>query len=715
MFAEKLTIRFIYFTSLLLAIASLSAFIVIFAIEYTRLQDQAINKEFATLTYEQARNIDYQISHARRNLLRLKDYITILDQAHPDAALAYLKQVMATNISFEPNEYNCYFAFEKALAQKYFKQDGFVYTVHKNYADLYKPGYGLPENSRAEVWHDPAYQSNSREVWYHIAKRSKNLEITHPYFDESFMKQWMFSVALGIYDTKDRFVGMVGLDILLDGIFHEVEKLKIGESGRVLLVHRQNGMVLTRSEGTLNEGLVHSIERFKNNLYTAADDKKIWQPVLTANITETTVYDREGSAYVVSTRMLQELPWTIVVFQSRSELKQALRNSIYRFAVIGGLLLMAVGLFAYILAKSITTPIRGLVSSMNQIRGTDVAGIRAPVTGIAETRMMGDIFNKMIASISDAVAEKEKYYRQLEEINQTLEQKVEERTAELREKKYQIESAMQKLKETQEQLIVKEKLASLGTLTAGIAHEIQNPLNFVNNFSELSCDLVSELKGVIEEKFNPADELFREASGIFSDLELNLRKINEHGKRADSIVKNMLLLSRGQSTEKRSVHINALLEEYTGLAYHGMRATCAGFNVRIENNLSDQLQPIVVVAQNVGRAFLNILNNAFYAVHQKTKTAAAGYVPTVELTTRDDGRCISISIRDNGTGMPENIVEKIFMPFFTKKPTGSGTGLGLAITHDIIVVEHRGEIKVETRENEFSNFVITLPYPAEES
>ena len=715
MFAEKLTIRFIYFTSLLLAIASLSAFIVIFAIEYTRLQDQAINKEFATLTYDQARNIDYQISHARRNLLRLKDYITILDQVQTDTALAYLKQVMAKNISFEPNEYNCYFAFEKGMAQKYFRQDGFVYTVHKNYADLNKPDYGLPEHSIAEVWHDPAYQSNPREVWYHIAKRSKNLEITHPYFDESFMKQWMFSLALGLYDRHDRFVGMVGLDILLDGIFHEVEKLKIGESGRVLLVHRQNGMVLTRTEGTLKEGLVYSIERFKNNLYTATDDKKTWQPILTANIKETTVYSKEGSAYVVSTRMLQELPWTIVVFQSRSELKQALRNSIFRFAVIGGLLLLAVGLFAYILAKSITTPIRGLVSSMNRIRGTDVAGIRAPVTGIAETRLMGEIFNKMIVSISDAVAEKEKYYRQLEEINQTLEQKVEERTAELREKKYQIESAMQKLKETQEQLIVKEKLASLGTLTAGIAHEIQNPLNFVNNFSELSCDLVSELKGVIEEKFNPAEELFREASGIFSDLELNLRKINEHGKRADSIVKNMLLLSRGQSTEKRSVHINALLEEYTGLAYHGMRATCAGFNVRIENNLSDQLQPIVVVAQNIGRAFLNILNNAFYAVHQKTKTAAAGYVPTVELTTRDDGRCISISIRDNGTGMPENIVEKIFMPFFTKKPTGSGTGLGLAITHDIIVVEHRGEIKVETRENEFSNFVITLPYPAEES
>jgi signal transduction histidine kinase len=713
MLADKLTIRFIYFASLVFAIASLSAFIVIFAVEYTRLQDQSITKEFANITENQARTIDFQIAHARRNLLRLKDYINILDLTQAAAALPYLRQVMAKNISFEPDEYNCYFAFEKPLARKYFNQDGFVYTVHKKYADLNKPGYGLTENSIAEVWHDPAYQSNQKEVWYHIAKKSKHMEITHPYFDESFMKQWMFSVALGLYDEKDRFVGMVGIDILLDGIFNDIEKLKVGETGQVLLVHRQNGMVLTRTDESLKEGLVYSIERFKNNLYTTASDKNTWQPILTANTQETTMHGRDRSAYVVSTRLLQELPWTIVVFQSQSELKQALRQSIFWFAVIGGLLLIAVGIFAYILAKSITTPIRGLVGSMNKIKGTQVAGVWAPVTGIAETRMMGEIFNKMIASISEAVAEKEKYYTQLEEINQTLEQKVEERTAELREKKYQIESAMQKLKETQEQLIVKEKLASLGTLTAGIAHEIQNPLNFVNNFSELSCDLVSELKQVMEEKFNPEEELFDEATTIFSDLELNLRKINEHGKRADSIVKNMLLLSRGQSSEKRSVNINALLDEYTGLAYHGMRATCSGFNVSIEKKYADDLPPIVLVAQNIGRAFLNILNNAFYAVHQKTKTTEADYVPSITLATRDGGNGIIISIRDNGTGMAENVVEKIFMPFFTKKPTGSGTGLGLAITHDIIVVEHRGEIKVETKENEFSEFIITLPRLAE--
>jgi signal transduction histidine kinase len=714
MLADKITIRFIYFTSLLLAIAALSAFIVIFAMEYTRLQDQSISKEFANLATTQANTIDNQIAHARRNLLRLEGYINILDLAKKADALAYLKKVMAENISFEPNEYNCYFAFEKATAQKYFKQDGFVYTVHKNYADLNKPQYSVPENFIAEIWNDPAYQKNPKEIWYHIAKNSKSLQITPPYFDESFMKQWMFTVALGLYDKQNKFIGMVGIDILLDGVFNEIEQVKIGETGRVMLVQRLNGMVLTRTEESLAKGLVYSIERFKTNLFSAAEDKQTWQPILTCHTDETTVYGRDRSRYIVSTRMLRELPWSIVVFQSQAELKQALRRSIFRFALIGTLLLLAVGIFAYLLAKSITTPIRGLVSSMHKVKGTEVAGIQAPVTGIAETRMMGEIFNKMLASISEAVAEKEKYYRQLEEINQTLEQKVEERTAELREKKYQIESAMQKLKETQEQLIVKEKLASLGSLTAGIAHEIQNPLNFVNNFSELSCGLVSELKEVIEDSFDPNEEMYGETKSIFADLELNLRKINEHGKRADSIVKNMLQLSRGQSSEKRTVHIHALLEEYTGLAYHGMRATCVDFSVQIVKTYADGVKPIELVPQNMGRAFLNILNNAFYAVHQKAKTAGTDYIPTVAIATYDGGHFIRISIRDNGTGMPKNVVGKIFMPFFTRKPTGSGTGLGLAITHDIIVGEHRGDIEVITEENEFADFIITLPYPAEQ-
>jgi|GEM_PF-3452480 len=710
MLVDKITIRFIYLTSLLLAITAFSMLLVIFAIEYTRLQDQSISKEFASIAATQAGSIDRQVADARRNLLRLKGYIGILDLTDTAESLKYLKKVMAENISFEPNEYNCYFAFEKATAQKYFKQDGFIYTVHKNYADLGKDNYGFPDNSIAEVWTDPAYQKNQKEVWYHIAKQSKDLQITHPYFDESFMKQWMFTVALGIYDEENKFIGMVGIDILLDGIFEQIEKVKIGETGCVALVNSHNGMVLTKTERSFKDGLIYSIERFKSNLYTAPDEKRTWQPILTGHFDEATVYGKDQSAYVVSTRTLQELPWTIIVSQGKSELKQALRKSIFRFAIIGGIFLVAIAIFAFILAKSLTTPIRGLVSSMKKIRGTEVEGVHAPVTGIAETRMMGDIFNKMIASISEAVAEKEKYYRQLEEINQTLEQKVEERTAELRDSKYQIESAMQRLKETQEQLIVKEKLASLGSLTAGIAHEIQNPLNFVNNFSGLSCDLVSELKNVVDEKFDQKEEFYGEAKDIFSDLELNLRKINEHGKRADSIVKNMLLLSRGQSSERRSVQINTLLEEYIGLAYHGMRATCADFNVQLVKNYAEGIKPIELVPQNMGRAFLNILNNAFYSVHQKAKTAGTAYLPTVVITTHDGGSFISISIRDNGTGIAEKAVGKIFMPFFTMKPTGSGTGLGLAITHDIIVGEHRGNIEVQTAENEFAEFIITLPF-----
>ena len=715
MLADKITIRFIYFASLILAILALSALVFVFAREYTQLQDRSINKEFATITTTQAAYVDEQIAHARRNLLRLKEYIAILNLTDGARSLQSLRLLMARNISFEPNEYNCYFAFEKELAQKYYGKDGFIYTVHKNYADLGKPDYGKPENSVAQVWTDPDYQTNENEIWYHAAKRSQELEITRPYFDQSFMKKWMFTAALGIYDAQNRFTGMVGIDILLDGLFEEIEKLQVGNTGDVVLVNHQTGMVLTRTEETIKEGFITSLENFSTNLYMESRDKSAWQPILTRNRDVTSVTGQNGAAYMVSTKMLKELPWTVVVFQSQAELKEALRQSIRRFVRLGSLLLLAVSLFAYLLAKSITTPIRGLVSSMSRIKGSDVAGITAPVTGIAETRRMGVIFNRMIGSISEAVAEKERYYAQLEEINQTLEQKVEERTAELREKSYRLEAAMQKLKETQEQLIVKEKLASLGSLTAGIAHEIENPLNFVNNFSALSVDLVTELEEIIEEKFGPQDELYKESKSIFADLEMNLRKINEHGRRADGIVKNMLQLSRGQSSEKRAINIHSILDEYVTLACHGMKATDADFAAEIVKNYAENLPPVELIVQDASRAFLNIFNNALYALHEKARTAGPDYRPAIEITTVDGGSHLQVAIRDNGTGMSDDVVGKIFTPFFTKKPAGLGTGLGLAITHDIIVGVHRGEILVNTREGEYSEFIIKIPYRLEES
>jgi len=289
-----------------------------------------------------------------------------------------------------------------------------------------------------------------------------------------------------------------------------------------------------------------------------------------------------------------------------------------------------------------------------------------------------------------------------------------------------LNEALKNLQATQYQLLVQEKLASLGQLTAGIAHEIKNPLNFVNNFAALSLDLTQELREVIAGQIQKVDEEARaNLEEVLGLLDENLAKINQHGQRADSIIKSMLLHSRGDSAERRPADINAILDEYVMLAFHGMRAQDNSFNVKIEKEYDDSIGRIEVVPQNLSRVFLNLVNNAFYATHEKKKENSPdisiknnkgesgqtanqdSFSPMLSVKTKNLGDKIEIRIRANG--IPPEIREKIFNPFFTTKPTGQGTGLGLSISYDIIVQQHRGEIKVETEEGKFTEFVVRLP------
>ncbi len=306
--------------------------------------------------------------------------------------------------------------------------------------------------------------------------------------------------------------------------------------------------------------------------------------------------------------------------------------------------------------------------------------------------------------------ENSRLYEQLEEYSRTLEQKVEARTQELQEKNQELATTLKKLKATQEQIIAQEKLASLGALTAGIAHEIKNPLNFVNNFAELSAELTEELLEEIENQKDRLDPESKEyIEEILSDLEQNVKKINQHGKRADNIVRGMLMHSGGKAGERQPTDINALLAEYVNLAYHGMRAKDTSFNITIETNYDDSLAPLNVVPQNISRVFLNVINNACYAAHEKKKQIGEGFLPQLLVSTKNLSDRVEIRIRDNGKGIPQESLDKIFNPFFTTKPTGEGTGLGLSISHDIIVQEHRGEIKIETEAGSYAEFIITLP------
>ncbi len=282
-----------------------------------------------------------------------------------------------------------------------------------------------------------------------------------------------------------------------------------------------------------------------------------------------------------------------------------------------------------------------------------------------------------------------------------------QKAAELKTAYEALEKAHEHLQATQRQLMTQEKLASLGQLTAGIAHEIKNPLNFVNNFAALSIDLAKELQEEVL-KIAGRDGLAA-IEEILATLIQNAEKINQHGKRADSIVKSMMQHARGSSHQREGADINALLNEAVNLTYHGMRANDPSFNITIEKDFDDAIGELEVVSQDLSRVFLNILNNAVYATTQKKKMSPHDFSPTLSVSTRKRDGKVEIRIRDNGNGIPKDICEKIFTPFFTTKPAGQGTGLGLSISYDIIVQQHGGQIKVESEEGRFTEFVISLP------
>ncbi len=266
----------------------------------------------------------------------------------------------------------------------------------------------------------------------------------------------------------------------------------------------------------------------------------------------------------------------------------------------------------------------------------------------------------------------------------------------------EIEKAYTELKATQAQLIHSEKMASLGELTAGIAHEIQNPLNFVNNFSEVNAELIDELNQ------EAAKGNLKEIMELAKDIKDNEQKINHHGKRADAIVKGMLQHSRSSSGAKEPTDINALCDEYLRLSYHGLRAKDKSFNAKFETDFDSSLKKINIVQQDIGRVVLNLINNAFYTAYEKAKSQPSDYLPSILVSTKIVNHKIEIRVKDNGNGIPQNIVDKIFQPFFTTKPTGQGTGLGLSLSYDIVKA-HGGEINVLSKEGEGSEFIIQLP------
>ncbi len=347
-----------------------------------------------------------------------------------------------------------------------------------------------------------------------------------------------------------------------------------------------------------------------------------------------------------------------------------------------------IGVFPIILRKNMVQPLGRLVEGMKRADEGDLS-VTVPEGVLDEMGIVSRHFNNMVASLG-------KYRQEIKHYTETLEQQVQDRTADL-------QKSLNDLKAAQAQLIQAEKMASLGELTAGIAHEIQNPLNFINNFSELNQELATELMTAL------ADNDAEEATDIAKGIQTNAEKIRSHGMRADGIVKGMLQHARTTAGQSAPTDINALCDEYLRLAYHGLRAKDKNFNTALVTSFADDIGELTIVGQDIGRVVLNLVNNAFYAVRQRTdKEQGNGYEPEVKFTTAKQDQTVTITVEDNGSGIDEVIMDKIFQPFFTTKPTGQGTGLGLSLSYDIVKA-HGGLLQAENRKEGGARFTINLP------
>ncbi|ALI98694.1 sensor histidine kinase [Rufibacter tibetensis] len=328
------------------------------------------------------------------------------------------------------------------------------------------------------------------------------------------------------------------------------------------------------------------------------------------------------------------------------------------------------------------------------------------------------LFTGFLISFITSQRKKLQYHKDLQALHQEqqqlltqqnvlLEQRVKERTQELSEQKEALQASLAELHLAQAQLVQREKMAALGELTAGIAHEIQNPLNFINNFSEVSTEILDEILESTLKDLPPKQQ--KEAMANFEELKQNLVKISSHGKRADSIVKGMLQHSRTNKGQKEPTDLNILADEFFRLSYQGLRTKDKTFQATMQTSFDGSIGKINIVAQDLGRVLLNLFNNAFYSVAEKRKKHQnADFEPAVVLTTKKHGDKVEVTIRDNGMGIPAEILQKIFQPFYTTKPTGQGVGLGLSLSYDIIKA-HGGELKVDTKVGEFAEFTVLLP------
>ena len=617
------------------------------------------------------------------------NFIQIFEQDKPDAeqTLHLLKMMVESNkdivgacIAYEPG---CGMPGKKYFAPYYFRKSDslrFMNLGNDQYDYFHMDWYQVPRELGKPVW-------------------------SEPYFDAggSDMVLSTYSIPLFTGTGSDRKIaGILTVDVSLDWLHELVDKIKVYKTGYAFIISQTGQIVAHPIKNFIMNESVFSIA----DEYNSTDLRNIGRNMIRGDSSFAEIEYRNaktGKSSWIAYAPVKLNGWSIGIVFPVDEFMADANHLLFTVAGLGlggGLVLI---LIIVLISGSITRPLRRLTKATEAFAGGDFmvelpSGSSNDEIGRlnASFHVMQDTLARTIRDLQETSNSLVISNEKLEEYNRTLEEKVEERTA--------------TLKAAQSQLIQSEKMASLGQLTAGIAHEIKNPLNFVNNFSELSVELTDELLEEVDKlsaSLDPKDVGY--LKGIISDIGSNVKKINDHGKRADSIIRGMLLHSRGKSGERQPTDINALLAEYVNLGYHGLRATDNTFNIKIEADYDPEIGQINVVPQDLSRVFLNLVNNACYSTIQKKKELKDGYFPVLRVSTKKEGERVTIRIRDNGKGMPPEVAAKVFNPFFTTKPAGSGTGLGLSISYDIVVQEHQGEIRVESEAGEFAEFVISIP------
>ncbi len=537
------------------------------------------------------------------------------------------------------------------------------------------------------------------EDWYIIPVQLQEPYWSDPYYETSAGQEEVLMITYSVpfftqQDGKRVVAGVTTVDISLRWINNLMESLAVYQTGYGFLITNSGRYVYHPDQHLrMNETTFSAMDEWivSNQDLSAAEADTIrnqqfsvYRKMLAGEsglFMESFMFpdwkEKAWFAYVP----IRSNHWSLALVYPRDEALAELR-SLNTILVLVGLFSLFVLLgFVFIVTRVLTLPIVKLTRYTKSV--AESGDYTRAVPELSSNDEIGELANSFSVMMHE-----------IDQAQKTLEDRVKERTAQL--------------VQTQEQLVQSEKMASLGQLTAGVAHEIKNPLNFINNFSELSVDLTKELnEALVPIDMKEDDRTY--VNQILGDLSLNSAKILEHGKRADSIVKGMLLHSRGKSGEFQLTDINNMLTEDIALGYHGMRAQDNSFNITIEEDLAKDLPQISVVPQDLSRVFLNLINNACYSVKDATANKPSGWVPTLRVSSRKAGNTVEVRIRDNGKGItPENI-KKIFDPFFTTKPAGKGTGLGLSLSYDIVVQVHGGQIQVESEPGEYAEFIVKIP------